>query len=68
MKQYSVKWKKEAIERFPNLTRTNAQRRVRYCFLRQIGLSRTTARALEGWRDINQARFLEHLNELLVKI
>lgn len=49
---------------FPNSTRTNRERRVRYCFLRQSGFSRETARKLGTWRDEFVYIFIEWLMKL----
>jgi hypothetical protein len=49
--------------RFVNGNRTNAERRVRYCFLRNvIGFTRNEARIIVAYRDKNQIRSIKQFD------
>lgn len=52
--------------KYPNGKRTTRQRRVRYCFLRQLGLSRDQVRAIVGRTDSNLVKTLDsiHIRDL----
>lgn len=48
----------------PNMYRTNAERRARYCFLRKgCGFNRDLSRRLEGWTDSHLVQFLKAIGE-----
>lgn len=53
---------------FVNSERSPAQRRVRYCYLRQLGLPRALARALYGRSDSNIAKSLEYIARQEVEV
>ena len=46
---------------FINAYRTKEQRKVRYCFLRQIGLNRSLTRSIVGRSDKNIIKSIENL-------
>jgi hypothetical protein len=45
---------------FINAYRTKHQRRVRYCFLRHLGLNTNATRSIVGRSDVNIVKSLEY--------
>lgn len=56
------------MSKFVNENRTNQERRVRYCFLRNSGFSRKQTRIINSFRDSKQIEAILQYGELKKKV